>query len=209
MMSTAQKAARNNELSAATNSSIEIDLKDPTLFYLSLKYNIYNIDIYENSNNKNSFDHIGHSLIRFFAKIFIKIAGERTIHIDDVDFPIPDLNLDFNIIKTLKINNILIEYNKEFDISMGNRADFSFIKAFTLTKDSGQNPLIISYDKKQNNCQQKCLNFKIQNGDIFEFMKNGHTMVFKPLLTISSLPAVDELKLDGQIEMQIGLKLPF
>jgi hypothetical protein len=209
MMNTALLAAGNNELSTAANASLETNTADPTIFYLNLKYNIFNMDVYETASIPNSFEQIGNSFLKVFAKIFLKLTGSRTVNIGNVELPIPDLNLDFSIIKSLKVTRVFVEYNKAYDASTGNKANFSFVNTFDLSRVNGVNPLLVSYKKAKNTCLQKCLSFDINDGDIFELVKASKSIPLKPSLTIGSLPAVTELKLDGQIDLQIGLKLPF
>lgn len=209
MMAAAIQASGNTDLSAASKVSIESNSKDPSLFYLNLKYNILNMDINEDSTISNSFELVGNSILKAFAQIFIRLIGGRTVEIGTVDLPIDNLKLDFNIIKSFKIKKVHIEYNKDFDASTGHKANFSFVKNFNLLRASGKNSTIISYEKSQNNCNQKCLNFDVVNGDLYDLIKNNSVIQLKPELKIIELPAVEELKLDGRIEMQIGLKLPF
>ena len=209
MMNTALLAAGNNALSTDSKATVEKNETDPAIFYLNLKYNIVNMDVYETANIPNSFEQIGNSLLKIFAKIFLKLTGSRTVNIGNVDLPIPDLNLDFNIVKSLKVKRIYVEYNKEYDAFTGNKASFAFVNTFDLSRVSGPKPLIISYKKNKNSCLQKCLNFDIIDGNIFDLVKAGNTIPLKPALTIGALPAVDQLRLDGQIDLQIGLKFPF
>jgi hypothetical protein len=209
MMNTALLAAGNNELSKDANASVETNTADPSIFYLNLKYNIVNMDVYETASIPNSFEQIGNSFLKVFAKIFLKLTGSRTINIGNIDLPIPDLNLDFTIVKSLRVKRIYVEYNKDYDASTGNKASFAFVNTFNLSRVSGLDPLIVSYKKAKNACLQKCLDFDIINGNIFDLVKASNTIPLKPSLSIGSLPAVAELKLDGQIDLQIGLKLPF
>jgi hypothetical protein len=209
MMNTALIAAGNTELSKSAQTSLETNTGDPSIFYLNLKYNIVNMDVYDTANIPNSFEQIGNSFLKAFAKIFLKLTGDRTVDIGNIDLLLPDLNLDFNIVKSLKVKRIYIEYNKEFNQSVGNKASFSFINSLDISKVSGFNPLLFSYRKSKNNCDMKCLDFTIVDGNIFNLIKNSKTIPVKPTLTISAIPSVTELKIDGQIEMQIGLKLPF
>lgn len=209
MMNTAIMAAGNNKLSKNVQSSFEESKVDPTLFYLNIKYNVVNMDVYETAHIPNSFEKVGNSLLVAFARIFLKLTGDRTINIGQIDLDLPDMNLDFDVVKSLKVKRLFIEYNKEFDESVGNKANFSFISSLDISKVSGSKPLLFSYKKESNKCNQKCLNFNIVDGNVFELLKKSNTVPLKPTLSISTIPRVTELKIDGQIEMQIGLKLPF
>ncbi len=207
MVNTALLAAGNNELSASTASTVEASKSDPTLFYLNMKYNINNMDVYQTAHIPNSFEQIGNSFLKALAVIFLKLSGSKTINIGTVDIPIPDLNLDFQIVKSIKVTRIYLEYNKDLMSSTGNVADFSYINSLNLARpDKSQ---LFTYNKANNHCQQKCLDFTIINGNVFDLIKDATSVKVNPTLVISSFPKISDLKLDGQIDLQIGLKLPF
>lgn len=209
MMNTALMAAGNNELSKDAHSTLQENPVDPSIFYLNLKYNIVNMDVYEKAHIPNSFEQIGNSFLKAFARIFLKLTGSRTVNIGNIDLEIPDMNLDLQIVKSLKVKRIFIEYNKEFNESVGNQANFSFVSSLDISKVGGSKPLLFSYRKAKNKCNQRCLDFTIIDGNVFDLVKNSNVIPLKPTLSISAIPRVTELKIDGQIEMQIGLKLPF
>lgn len=209
MMNTALLAAGNNEMSKSTDATLDTNTGDPSIFYLNLKYNIVNMDVFETANISNSYEKVSNVFLKLFAQIFLKIAGSRTVKIGNIDLPIDELNLDFDIVKTFKVKRVYVEYNKEYNDSTGNKANFSFVKSFSLARVNGSGSQIINYNKGDNNCQYKCIEFHVTDGDIFDLVKSGKTIPLKPTLSISSLPAVEDLKLDGEIDLQIGLKLPF
>lgn len=209
MMNTALLAAGNTELSKSSRATVEENKTDPTLFYLNLKYNIEDMDVFETAKIPNSFEQIGNTFLKAFAKILLKLTGDRTVEMDNIDLDIPDLNLDFQIVKSLRVRRIFIEYNKAFNMSVGSKADFSFINSLDISRVSGTKPLLFSYRKANNKCNQQCLDFSIVDGNIFDLVKDSRIIPIKPALKISSIPDVTELKIDGQIELQIGLKLPF
>jgi hypothetical protein len=207
MMNTALKAAGNSELSTAAQATVDQNTADPSLFYLNIKYNIVNMDVYETAHIPNAFEQIGNSFLKAMAALFLKLAGSRTVNIGTIAVPVPDLNLDFSIIKSIRVSRVYLEYNKELQASTGNIADFSFINSLTIAKNDGSP--FLSYTKANNKCQNKCLDFRIAEGNVLSLIKDVQSVKVKPTLSISSFPNIDELKLDGQIELQIGLKLPF
>lgn len=209
MMNTATRAAGNSGLSRDAMATLETSQNDQGLFYLNLKYNLVNLDVYDTAQIPNSFEQIGNSLLKAFAKIFLKLTGERTVEMDDLDLDLSGLNLDFQIVKSLEVKKIYIQYNKDFDESVDNKASFSFIKTFDISKTKGTSPHLFSYKKTNNNCKFKCLEFSIIDGNIFELVKSSKIIRLKPALKIASIPDVTELKIDGHIELRIGLKLPF
>ena len=44
---------------------------------------------------------------------------------------------------------------------------------------------------------------------MIDLLKPNTDIQVKPTLSVGSLPDVSDIKLDGEIELQIGLKLPF
>lgn len=56
---------------------------------------------------------------------------------------------------------------------------------------------------------QKCLAFDIVNDNVLDFFDREKMVKLKPSLQIAGLPEINDMVLDGQIELQIGLKLPF
>lgn len=209
MMSTALSAS-NGELSDATQTTLQESSKDPDIFFLNLKYNITELDVYETADVPNSFEKLSHSFLKTFIKLFLRIKGSHRVDIDPVELDLPDFNLDFEVVKSIKVKRVYLEYNKEFDDSVGNQASFSFINSLDINRVGKDKSMIVSYKKAQNNCKFKCLDFTIVDGDVFNLLKNNsQSILLKPALAIGALPKVTGLVLDGQIELQIGLKLPF
>jgi hypothetical protein len=209
MMSTALSAG-NGELSKSTQTALQESANDPEIFFLNLKYNIKELDVYETADIPNSFEKLSHSFLKTFVKLFLRIKGSQRIDIDPIELELPNFNLDFEIVKSIKVKRVYLEYNKEFDESVDNKASFSFVSALNVNRVGKDKSMLFSYKKANNNCNYKCLDFTIANGDIFTLLKNNNTsIILQPSLTISSLPKVTDLIVDGQIELQIGLKLPF
>lgn len=208
MMATALTAG-NSELSEAAKATI-MESSVPDVFYLNLKYNINDMDLYETADIPNNFEKLSNVFLRTLAKIFLKIKGSQTIDIDPVELDLPDMNLDFDVVKSIKVKRVFLEYNKAFDASVGNKASFSFLGSLNMNRVGKNKALLISYKKSANNCNFKCIDFKIDDGDIFQLLKNNsQSIILKPTISIVSIPKITDLRLDGQIELQIGLKLPF
>jgi hypothetical protein len=209
MMSTALTAG-NGILTDAAQTSLDESNKDPEVFFLNLKYNIKELDVYETADIPNSFEKLSHSFLKTFIKLFLRIKGPQRVDIDPVELALPDFNLDFDVVKSIKVKRVYLEYNKEFDESVNNKASFAFVSGLDINRVGKDKSMLFSYKKTNNNCKYKCLDFTIANGDVFALLKNNSTsIILKPTLTIGALPKVTELILDGQIELQIGLKLPF
>lgn len=213
LMNTANLAG-NAELSSAAKASLE-SAGDPSIFYLNLKYNIANIDVFETAGLPNAFEQIGHSFLASIAKLLLSINGPREIDLTAFDLNMPDLNLDLAIIKSIKIKKIFLQYNKELDNHNDFAADFSFIDSLELAREvivprvGKVDTLLFSYRKIRNLCLFKCIQFDIMSDNILDLLKAHTAIKLKPTLRIAHLPAITDLKLDGVIEMQIGLKLPF
>jgi len=201
MATTALESAGNNAPSDHSSTDVQKSPSEPGIFYLNMKYKIKDFDVYEGGGLQNGYESISHSFIKMLANIFIKISGGRTVNIGQVDIPLPDLNLDFNIIKSIKINSFRIQH------SSGTDADFSFLKTMQIKKISGEN--ILAYKKTMNQCEYDCLEFSVQNGNILDMVKNAKVLKILPVLSIAKLPDDSSMILDAEINLQIGLKLPF
>lgn len=213
LMQTATMAG-NSELSTAAKSSLEA-ASDPSIFYLNIKYNMKNIDVFEMADMPNTFEQIGHSFLQTLARLVLSISGPRHIDINDINLNIPDLNIDRSVIKSIKVKRIFLQYNKDLDDSSDYAANFSFIDSLELTREvtvpkiGKVSTLFLSYRKIRNMCLYKCIQFDILEDNIIDILKPNTNVMLKPSLSIGDLPAINDLRLDGQIEMQIGLKLPF
>lgn len=213
LMNTANMAG-NSELSSDARSSLALS-SDPGVFYLNIKYNMKNIDVFEAANMPNSFEQIGHSFLQTLARLVLAIGGPRQVDINDIDLNIPDISLDRSVIKSIKVKKIFLQYNHELDTGSDYAANFSFIDSLELTREvtvpnvGKVNTLFLSYRKVRNFCLYKCIQFDILEDNIIDILKPNTNVKLKPSLSIVSLPAINELRLDGYIEMQIGLKLPF
>ncbi len=213
LINTAAQAG-NAELSTAAQSSLEYS-PDPSLYYLNIRYNVKDLDVFETAGIPNSFEQIGHSFLTGIAKWLLSISGPKDINIDPIDFNIPELSINFNMVKSIQVKSIVFQYSQSVELQNDYNANFSFIDSLDFAREInvprlGQvDSLYFSYIKSQNKCLNKCLNFNIINGDILDLVKQKSPVRFKPLLRIVSFPSVTDLKLDGTIELRIGIKLPF
>lgn len=214
LMNTANMAG-NSELSSDAKATLEMS-SDPSIFYLNIKYNIENIDVFEAANMPNTFEQIGHSFLQTVAKTVLAIGGARQVNINDIDLTIPDsINLDRSVVKSIQIKRIFLQYNKKVDQASDYAADFSFIdslelaRVITLPTGAKLNTLFLSYRKVRNFCMYKCIQFDVLEDNLIDLLKPNSNIKLKPTLSVASLPAINDLKLDGQIQLRIGLKLPF
>lgn len=214
LMKVAEEAG-HSELSSDARATLEMS-PDPRIFYLNIKYNMKKIDVFEAAGMPNTFEQLGHSFLQTMAKIVLSIQGTRNIDIDDIALTVPSsMDIDRSLVKSIEIKRIFLTYNKDLDESSDYNANFSFIDSVELSREvtvpnlGKFNTLFLSYRKVRNFCMYKCLQFDILEGNLIDILIPDARIKLKPTLTISSLPAVNQLALDGQIELRIGLLLPF
>ncbi len=214
MMKVAEDAG-HSELSEEAKATLELS-PDPRIFYLNVKYNLKNIDVFQVASMPNTFEQLGHSFLQTVAKVVLSIAGPRTIDINDINLTIPaSLDLDRTVVKSIQIKRIFLTYNKDLDVNSDYAANFSFIDNLELAREvtipdgSKINTLFLSYRNVRNFCLYKCIQFDILEDNLIDLLKPNTNIKLKPSLSIRSLPAVNHLALDGQIELRIGLLLPF
>ncbi len=207
--------AGQSELSSDAQATLNTKASDPTIFYLNIKYNLKNIDVFEVANMPNTFEKIGNAFLKTVAKIYLKATGPMNVDINDIDLNIPEFELDRELVKSFKIKRIFLTYNKDVDEQSDFLANFSFINTLelarkvTVPKIGQVETLFLSYRKTRNACLYKCLQFEILEDNLLDTLKPNTNVKLKPALSVASLPDVSNLKLDGVVEMQIGLKLPF
>jgi hypothetical protein len=163
----------------------------------------------------NAFEQIGHTFLMRLVKLVLAIGGPKEININAFDLSIPDLNLDHHVVKSIQVKRVFLQFNKEFDEASDYAASFSFLDSLELArvinvKNIGQvDSLLLSYRKIHNRCLYKCIQFEIENQNILDLLEPHSSIKLQPTLAIASLPDIYDIKLDGVIELQIGLKLPF
>ena len=211
----AASLAGNSDLSSEAKATLEM-ASDPSIFYLNIKYNMTDIDVFQAANMPNMFEQIGHSFLQTVTKAVLAIGGPRQVSINDINFTIPDsVNLDRSMIKSIQIKRIFLQYNKEVDAASDYAANFAFIDSLELARPialaNGKkvDTLFLSYRKTRNLCMFKCIQFDVLEDNLIDLLKPNLFLTLKPTLSLSSLPAINDLKIDGQIELKIGLKLPF
>lgn len=214
LMALANQAGQSS-LSNDAQSTLAFSADDPTIFYLNINYHIKNIDVFEAANMPNTFEQIGHSFLRTVAKFFLAVVGNYNVSINDIELNIPDIAIDRSIVKSLKIKRLFLQYSEEVDIESDYLANFSFVNSLELSrkvnvpKVGEVETLFLSYRKGRNFCLYKCLQFDILENNLIDILKPNTNVRLKPTLSIGKLPDINEIKLDGIVEMQIGLKLPF
>ncbi len=207
--------AGQSELSEDARSTLQLST-EPGIFYLNVKIKMKNIDVFEVADMPNLFEQIGSSFLRSVVKAVLAISGPKQIDINEIKFSIPrSLSLDRSVVKSIRIKKIFLRYNEDFDRENDFAPNFSFLdsleisREITVPKFGTTDTLFLSYRQTRNFCIQKCLLFDIIENNLIDLLNPGSMIKLKPTLSIATLPEVNDLKLDGEISLQIGLKLPF
>lgn len=201
-------------LSQSTINSIQ-QSKDHSLFYINVRYNIKDIDVFALAEMPNAFEELGNSFLGVLAKIVLSPTNPRQIDLDDMELEIPDVEIDRSMVESVRIKKIFLQFSKSVDEGSDFLANFSFIKSLEVARRvivpriGPVDSLMFSYRKIQNKCFNKCLEFEVFTENLLDLAKPKTKIKFKPSLEIEGLPPVTDLKLDGQVELQIGIRVPF
>jgi len=200
-------------LSTGTTTSIS-QSSDPSIFYFNVRYNIKDIDVFELADMPNAFEQIGNSFLSIITRVVLS-AGPRQVDIDELVFDVPELDIDRETVVSVKIRKVFLQFAQSVDVGSDFTANFAFIDSLEMSRQTfvpgygNVDSLMFSYRKKQNKCFNKCLDFEVYTENLLDLLKPGKQIKFKPTLAIASIPDIIDLKLDGQIEIQVGIKLPF
>lgn len=214
MMERRALEAGNAELSYQAQAAYA-QSTDPSIFYLTIKYNLKAIDAFEVAQIPNAFEQIGDSFLRAVIKVVLAVAGPRQVDIPAFELNVPDLELDRSIVKSIRIKRIFLQYNREIDAQYDYAPTFKFLDTLELAQEvtvprlGKVETLLLSYRKNRNRCLYKCMSFEVINDNVLDFFDREKLVKLKPSLTVAGLPEINDMVLDGQIELQIGLKLPF
>lgn len=214
LLKNAAETAGSSAFSITSTSTIEMS-SDPSIYYLNLTYNVQDVDVFQVANIPNTFEQLGHSFLLAAAKFVLAVMGPREVSLSDVNLIIPNMTIDRSIVKSVKIKRIFIQYSSAEEIASDYAANFAFVNTLELTmpitvpRVGNVDSLLFSYQKIHNRCMYKCIQFDVFTDNVLDIVTPNTTLKLKPYLSVGSIPAVTDLKLDGQIELQIGLKLPF
>lgn len=201
-------------LSQSTINSIQ-QSKDRSLFYINVRYNIKDIDVFALAEMPNAFEELGNSFLGVLAKIVLSPTNPRQIDLDDIELEIPDVEIDRSMIDSVRIKKIFLQFSRSVDEGSDFLANFGFIKSLEVSRRvivpriGPVDSLMFSYRKIQNKCFNKCIQFEVYTENLLDLAKPKTKIKFKPSLEIEGLPPVTDLKIDGQVELQIGVRLPF
>ncbi|TNE95366.1 MAG: hypothetical protein EP326_15325 [Deltaproteobacteria bacterium] len=191
-----------------------IEFGDDDVYYLKVKYNIEDIDIFQEAEMPNQFEELADSFLGLMTRIVLGVSGPQDVDLDEFVLTIPDLDIDKEIVKSVRIHRIFLQYADDVDSGSDFAADFSFINSLDIARPVNipgigrVDDLLFSYRKKQNRCLYKCMVFEVHEGNLLKLIEGKTELRVKPLLSVAHLPQVTDLKIKGQVELQIGLKLP-
>ena len=214
LMAIANQAGGYSELSTQAQSTLALST-DPSIFYLNVTYNIQNIDVFAVANIPNTFEQIGNSFLMKLAEMVLAIGGPQNVSLNAFTFAVPNINIDRDLVKSITVKRVFLQYNALIDQQSDYAANFTFINTLELARviNIGQvgkvDSLLLTYQKSHNACLFKCIQFDIIDGNILDLIEPHSTITIQPSLSIASIPAVTNITLDGYVELQIGLKLPF
>lgn len=199
-------------LDDSTLTSIEFGEDD--VFYLKVKYNIEDIDIFQEAEIPNQFEELADSFLGMMTRIVLGVSGPQDVDLDEFVLTLPDLEIDREIVRSIRIHRIFLQYADDVDAGSDFAADFSFINSLDVARPvdvpgiGRVDDILFSYRKKRNRCLYKCMVFEVHEGNLLKLIEGKKEIRVKPLLSVAHLPEVTDLKIKGQVELQIGLKLP-
>jgi hypothetical protein len=206
--------AGGGNMTGSTVESIQHS-NDPSLYFLNIRYRLRDIDIFEMAEEPNTFEEIGNSFLGAFAKIILSSSSALDVDFDDIILEIPAFDIDREMIHSIKIKKIYFQYAKGVDEASDYLANFGFINTLEVSRkveipsQGSVDALMVSYRKKDNHCFNKCIDFKIFTENLLDIFKPGEKINFKPKLSIEGIPEITDLRIDGHIELQIAIRLPF
>lgn len=207
--------SRQGKSTASSSTLDSIEFGEVGVYYLKVTYNLAEVDVFEVANIPNQFEQLANSFLGTMTRIVLGLTGSQDVSLSEYVIDLSDLHFDSDIVRSVRIHKIFIKYSDQVEQDSDFQADFSFVDSLELAQPvdlpgigKGEK-LLFSYRKRNNRCYYKCLEFEVHQQNLLELIKDEKQLVIKPLLAIRALPKVTDLKIEGQVELQIGLKLPF
>lgn len=202
--------------SSALNSTLNnIEFGEEGVYYLKVTYHIDEIDVFETANIPNQFEALANSFMGTLARIVLGIKGSQQVDLEEYQLDLSDLQFDSEIVRSVRIDNILLRYSDSVESNSDFQADFSFIENLELARPvvlpgvGVGEQLLFSYRARNNRCYYKCLEFEVHQDNLLKLIDQNQSLTLIPLLAIRSLPKVTDLKIQGRVDLHIGIKLPF
>ena len=181
----------------------------PNISNLTIKYKIPDIPIEKPINGGNVLRGFFAGIINSVVKIIVNLAGDVPYSIDGFEFEIPkeiDLTM-FEYIKIKRLHLVVVDGK--------DKAHLKFLKEITihaggkkLTDTSSPSTLILSYNKSRDDlqCENRCLDFKVEEVNLIELIREQSILFIKPNINIDSTPN-SKMQLSGIIEIGVGVDL--
>lgn len=202
--------------SNASSSTIDsIEFGEKGVYYLKVTYNIDEVDIFEIADIPNQFEKLANSFLGTLTRIVLGLTGSQDVDLSEYVIDLADLQFDSDIVRSIRIHKIFLKYSDEVERQSDFTADFNFVENLELAQPinlpgigKGEK-LLFSYRRRNNRCLYKCLEFEVHEQNLLILIEDQQKLTLRPLLSIRALPKVTDLKIQGQVELQIGIKLPF
>jgi hypothetical protein len=189
--------------------------------YLKVKYKVQNFDINEVSDEaSSSIERYSKPILKILGKLFFSLGGDIDLDMSEMTFPIPEFEIDKEMVKDVKVSKIFIEFSNQ----ESSKNTFKFIKKFNV-KGEVENKSIrksevvqkapninLQYKRSMGkDCNYKCINLDLPyTGNLVELMAQGNRITVTPELELDGVPHKSiELIFNGYVELLLKLKLSF
>lgn len=199
-------ATGGKDFNASSMSYYQVE-GDNEHFYLKLRYDANKISSEDLEVAEHELSSARKNLFGLFKRIFFKLGGEYDVEIPAVTFELPEFDYDKDIIVDVNVSRIHLEFLND---KRANR--FNFVEELDVMMPNRRTNLpeiVLGYDKKQNKCDFKCMEFDIYKTSLVELTEGKKDLTIKTSLKINDIPKGLELKFKGYIELFVKLKLPF
>lgn len=137
--------AGNSELSENAKSTLEQTKDAPDLFYLNIKYNIKDMDIYETADIPNSFEKLSNAFLKRWlnsscASKDLSVCWDWSYWIRP-----PDLNLILRLLKVSKSNVSISNTTKNLINQLITRRVSAFVSGLDLNRVGRNKSLLLNY----------------------------------------------------------------
>lgn len=187
--------------------------EDPSLFYVRGKYFIDPIEVNPAVDTPLI---ITDALLNTIVDIVVRIGGQFEVESDPIPVDVSEIPRD--IVKEVYIKGINL---KIADDDLGkDDANLKWIKRIKIeveedSDDGVKEVVVLRFDRKSDRariitkaCKYKCLELETFPLNLMNYINEQDQFVVKPSIKLGSTPQ-EEFKITGEIQFQIGLKLPF
>lgn len=180
---------------------------DSEHFYLKLRYDTKKISSQDLEVAEEELSSARKHLFGLFRRIFFRLGGEHDVELPPITFELPEFDYDKDIIVDVNVSRIHLEFLNDKDAN-----SFRFVEELDVmipNRTTKVDELVLGYDKKQNKCDFKCMEFDIYKTSLVELVDGKKDLTINTSLKINKIPKGLELKFKGYVELFVKLKLPF